>query len=149
MLDFRVSTFLTVCEYMNYTKAAEALHITQPAVTQHIHYLEKLYHIKLFQHDGKKLLLSPAGKILLRTASAIKSDEQFMKEQISRLSPSGLALRFGTTMTIGEAVISEPLASYLSRHPGDSLSLIISNTDDLLKRLQHRRYPFCPGGRQL
>ena len=36
-----------------------------------------------------------------------------MKEQISRLSPSGLALRFGTTMTIGEAVISEPLASYL------------------------------------
>ena len=136
MLDFRVSTFLTVCEYMNYTKAAEALHITQPAVTQHIHYLEKLYHIKLFQHDGKKLLLSPAGKILLRTASAIKSDEQFMKEQISRLSPSGLALRFGTTMTIGEAVISEPLASYLSRHPGDSLSLIISNTDDLLKRLR-------------
>lgn len=34
MLDFRVSTFLTVCEYMNYTKAAEALHITQPAVTR-------------------------------------------------------------------------------------------------------------------
>ena len=111
MLDHRTETFMAVCNVMNYREAAELLHITQPAVTQHIHYLEKLYHIKVFQHDGKKLLLSPAGKILLRTASAIKSDEQFMKEQISRLSPSGLALRFGTTMTIGEAVISEPLAS--------------------------------------
>ena len=135
MLDFRVNTFLAVCEYMNYTKAAEALHITQPAVSQHIRYLETLYHIKLFQHEGKKIRLSPAGEVLLRTASALKNDEQFMTEQFSRLSSPGLALRFGTTMTIGEAVISEPLASYLSRHPGDSLSLIIANTDELLKRL--------------
>ena len=40
MIDFRIDTFLAVCQYMNYTKAAEALSITQPAVTQHIHYLE-------------------------------------------------------------------------------------------------------------
>lgn len=43
MLDFRMQTFLTVCEEMNYTKAAERLHITQPAVSQHIHYLEQHY----------------------------------------------------------------------------------------------------------
>ena len=41
MLDFRMETFLTVCKYMNFTHAAEALGLTQPAVSQHIQYLEK------------------------------------------------------------------------------------------------------------
>ena len=41
MLDYRMNTFLTVCDTMNYRKAAELLHITQPAVTQHIQFLEK------------------------------------------------------------------------------------------------------------
>ena len=43
MLDFRMDTFLEVCRSMNFTRAAQTLHITQPAVSQHIHYLEKLY----------------------------------------------------------------------------------------------------------
>ena len=41
MLDFRMETFLTVCEYMNFTHAAEKLNLTQPAVSQHIKYLKK------------------------------------------------------------------------------------------------------------
>ena len=48
MLDFRINTFLTVCEYMNFTKAAQILCITQPAVSQHIKYLEKIYDTKFF-----------------------------------------------------------------------------------------------------
>ena len=41
MLDFRMETFLKVCEYMNFTHAAHDLNLTQPAVSQHIKYLEK------------------------------------------------------------------------------------------------------------
>ncbi len=41
MLDFRIKTFLAVCRAMNFTRAAEALHITQPAVSQHIRALEE------------------------------------------------------------------------------------------------------------
>ena len=41
MLDYRIHTFLKVCETLNYTLAAKQLHITQPAVSQHIHYLEQ------------------------------------------------------------------------------------------------------------
>ena len=40
MLDYRVTTFLAVCDTMNFTKAAQRLNITQPAVSQHIRYLE-------------------------------------------------------------------------------------------------------------
>ena len=43
MLDHRTETFMAVCSVMNYREAAELLHITQPAVTQHIQFLEKEY----------------------------------------------------------------------------------------------------------
>ena len=52
MLDFRVETFLTVCQTMNFTRAAEQLHITQPAVSQHIRALEEEYGTKLFTYRG-------------------------------------------------------------------------------------------------
>jgi hypothetical protein len=48
MLDFRIKTFIAVCKYMNYTKASEKLNLTQPCVSQHIHYLEDYYGVKLF-----------------------------------------------------------------------------------------------------
>ena len=48
MQDFRVKTFLTVCRTLNYTRAAEELALTQPAVSQHITYLEREYGAKLF-----------------------------------------------------------------------------------------------------
>ena len=40
MIDYRVKTFLTLCNFMNYRKTAQVLNMTQPAVTQHIHFLE-------------------------------------------------------------------------------------------------------------
>ena len=55
MLDFRMETFLTVCDYMNFTHAARHLNLTQPAVSQHIKYLEKTYDTVLFIRDKKKL----------------------------------------------------------------------------------------------
>lgn len=48
MLDHRTETFMTVCNVMNYREAAELLHITQPAVTQHIQFLEKNMSVAFF-----------------------------------------------------------------------------------------------------
>ena len=64
MQDFRVKTFLTVCRTLNYTRAAEELALTQPAVSQHITYLEREYGAKLFTYHRKKLELTPAGRVL-------------------------------------------------------------------------------------
>lgn len=102
MLDFRIYTFLTVCATMNFTKAAEQLHITQPAVSQHIRYLEELYQTKLFVHEGKKIRLSPAGEILLHTATTLKNDENVLFEQMHQPELDAVPLHFGVTMTIGE-----------------------------------------------
>lgn len=58
MQDFRMETFLAVCRNLNYTKAAEELCITQPAVSQHIRHLEEYYGTRLFVSEGKKMVLT-------------------------------------------------------------------------------------------
>ena len=82
MIDNRIYTFLDVCKTMNYTRAAENLHITQPAVTQHIHYLERVYGVVLFQLQGKKLLLTHEGEMLHQMASAICVDERQIRKEL-------------------------------------------------------------------
>ena len=62
MLDFRIHTFLAVCRHMNFTRAAEELHITQPGVSRHIHQLEEAYGVRLFAYEGKKAVLTEAGR---------------------------------------------------------------------------------------
>ena len=58
MIDTRIETFLTLCRVMNYRKTAELLNMTQPAVTQHIHFLEEQYGCKLFSYDRRTLTMT-------------------------------------------------------------------------------------------
>lgn len=62
MQDFRMDTFLTVCKYMNYTKAAKELNLTQPAVSQHIHFLEQTYGVELLHIMGKEWSLQEQAR---------------------------------------------------------------------------------------
>ena len=61
MVDYRIETFLLLCELMNYRKTAEALRITQPAVTQQIHFLERQYGCKLFDYRNHQLTKTDAA----------------------------------------------------------------------------------------
>ena len=82
MLDFRVNTFLEVCRCMNFTKAAEQLNITQPAVSQHIHFLENEYGVKLFELEGKKIYLTRAGESLKTSLQQMTNDTENLKKKI-------------------------------------------------------------------
>ena len=95
MIDFRIDTFLAVCQYMNYTKAAEALSITQPAVTQHIHYLEEHFGVKLFQFQGKRPVLTEAGQLLRDAATTLKHDEIYLREKLLDTTKRGKLLALG------------------------------------------------------
>ena len=80
MLDFRINTFLCVCQTMNYTKAAAQLNITQPAVSSHIHYLEDYYGTSLFLYRNKKLYLTRQGEILKERLQTMQNDEVQLKQ---------------------------------------------------------------------
>ena len=64
MLDYRLQTFLTLCETCNYTKTAQKLNMTQPAVSQHIQFLENYYQVILISGKGKNFSLTEEGKSL-------------------------------------------------------------------------------------
>ena len=112
MLDFRMETFLAVCRYMNFTRAAEKLNITQPAVSQHIRFLEKHYNTKLFRYEGKKLELTEAGEILKNASLTMMHDETAMQDEMKRAGESE-ELRFGATRTVGDVLGGKMIFNYL------------------------------------
>lgn len=135
MLDFRINTFITVCEYMNFTKAAEKLNITQPAVSQHIRYLENEYNTKLFEFKGKKMKLTKSGEFILNIAITMKHDEIHLKEQIKLGINKNRNITFGATLTIGEFLIPPQVCNYLKENQNVSLKMLIANTSELLEKL--------------
>ncbi len=143
MLDFRVNTFLTVCKYMNYTHAAEELHITQPAVSQHIRFLENEYNTKLFMQEGKKLFLTDSGRIFYEKMNLLKNDELKLMETLSTTNDGLKDISFGVTMTIGEYVIAEPISKYLNSHPEVNFKIHFGNTQELLKSLEEGEIDFA------
>ena len=137
MLDFRTETFLTVCQTMNFTAAAKQLNITQPAVSQHIHFLEEQYNTSLFIYRNKQLFLTRSGEILRKHLLTMKNDEKAIMEEL-RSSYYGIeSLSIGVTMTIGEYAIVDKLAGFLIRHPEINVHLHYGNTSQLLNLLDN------------
>ena len=113
MLDHRTETFMAVCNVMNYREAAELLHITQPAVTQHIQFLEKEYGCRLFIYENRKLIKTPAAQMLEDYLRSVQQRENFLREKIKN---NGLReLRIGATKTIGDCVITDRIHDFLNQ----------------------------------
>lgn len=143
MLDFRIETFLKVCEYMNFTHAAEALCMTQPAVSQHIKYLEEKYEQPLFIRDKKKLYLTPAGEILKSTLETMRNDENTMKNRMKESMIGKRIITFGVTMTIGGYTIIPSLIDFIKSNPDTEVNIKYGNTQTLLSYLQEGSIDFA------
>ena len=137
MLDFRIETFLTVCQTMNFTAAAKQLNITQPAVSQHIHFLEEEYKTSLFIYRNKQLFLTHSGEILYKHMLTMKNDEKAIMEELKSNCDGTETLSIGVTMTIGEYAIVDKLANFLIRHPEINIHLHYGNTAQLLHLLDN------------
>ncbi len=135
MLDYRINTFIKLCETLNYTKAAALLHITQPAVSQHIKYLENYYGIKLFQRNGKKLILTPQGEKLKQGLILMQENEYLLERNLHDVAKE--TIRFGATMSVGAFMLGEHLADYMIKHPQANIQVRVSNTVDLLNDLKN------------
>lgn len=140
MLDPRWNTFLVLCETMNYTRAAERLCLTQPAVTHHIHYLEQYYGCRLFSYEGKVLRLTGAGLRLREFTRSMSYNSQKIEEVMAAETP--ISLRVGTSRTIGEYVIAPKVERFLRAHPEADFSLLVDNTQVLLRALEEGQMDF-------
>ena len=136
MLDFRIETFLEVCKDMNFTKAAQKLNLTQPAVSQHIRWLEENCGAKLFLYQGKKLMLTEAGELLKSSAATMKHDIACLKEKMQESAVKKRELKMGLTLTIADFDAGKSIASYLMQDEAVSMRISVGNTQELLKELE-------------
>ena len=141
MLDPRWNTFLVLCETMNYTRAAEQLCLTQPAVTHHIHYLEDHYGCRLFSYEGKILRLTEAGMRLREFTRSMAYNSK--KVEATMAAPAPISLRVGASKTIGEYVIAPRVERFLRSQPEASFSLLVDNTQVLLRALEAGQLDFA------
>jgi DNA-binding transcriptional LysR family regulator len=138
-----MDTFLAVCEHMNYTRAAEALCITQPAVSQQIHMLEEYYQMKLFEYEGKSLRLTEEGNVLKQATLSAKHDEKYLIEKMRRVRLKRHTIQFGATLTVGEFLLPMRLAEYLDQEKDCDVHMVVANTHELLEKLNHGEIDFA------
>ena len=135
MLDYRTHTFLAVVRAGSFTRAAEELHVTQPAVSQHIRQLEAHYGCTLFSKTGRGVKPTRAGQLLYQALDAERNDETRLRAELDALQGEKDArppLRLGCTRTIADYVAPRLLAQHLARHPGEHVLMRTGNTAELV-----------------
>ena len=140
MFDFRLQVFNTVANRLNFTKAAEELYITQPAVTKHIHEIENYFKVKLFERKGTKIKLTQAGTILLQHTNQLFAIYRNLDFEMNNLTQnhSGI-LRIGASTTIAQYVLPKVLASFHKKFKDLKIKLTISNTESIEHALNNKQ----------
>jgi len=139
MFDFRLQVFHTVAKRLNFTKAAGELYITQPAVTKHIHEIENHFKVKLFERNGTKIKLTPAGEILLQHTDQLFTIYRNLEFEMNNLAQrhSG-KLRIGASTTVAQYVLPPVLAAFHKKFKDIKITLTINNTEQIEQALQNK-----------
>lgn len=136
MENFRLKVFRVVARHLNFSRAAEELLLTQPAVTQQIKALEDEYGVSLFDRSGGRITLTQAGECLLPYAEKLKaiSDEAYDVVAKAAGDHSG-TLALGASQTIGQYVLPNLISAFLKENPRVRVTALSGNTDETLKAL--------------
>ncbi len=137
MIDPKVATLLAVAEKRNFTKAAELLSLSQPAVSHHISQLEEEIGAKLFLRGKGQLRLTVEGEIAVKYARRMKAMYEQLKTDIADTEKHLTKLRVGITHTAESNVVAEVLARYSNQNPGIVITVITDTIKSLYDGLQN------------
>src|SRR4028119_1453575 len=127
--------FALVAEHGNLSRAAQAAHISQPAVTKAIQELEKQVGIPLLERGARGVRLTEAGTVLQEHARAIYAAEQVAEDELRSLRGlSGGTLRIGASLTIANYYLPPLVVEFHAQHPQLEL-LLSSNNTEMITRL--------------
>lgn len=125
-----LNVFITVCKYNNFTRAAEELHIAQPAVSTTIAEIEKYYNVILFERINKKIILTKIGKELLIKAKEVIADFNSF-ENLAKQAKTNTTLKIGASLTIGKTIIPSLMQRIKESFPDVTVSVYIGQTLDI------------------
>lgn len=109
--------FQAVCRHKSVTAAAQALHVSQPSVSNSIRELEREYHITLFQRVNKELLLTAEGRQVLEQTGRLLAARDALTRQMAQLRGAGQPVRVGIPPMIGTFLFPRLLQSFRFHHP--------------------------------
>lgn len=139
MENFRLKVFRVVASHLNFSRAAEELLLTQPAVTQQIKALEDEYGVSLFDRSGGRIALTPSGQALLPYAIRLKEVSDEAQNAVANASGKlGGQLSLGASQTIGQYLLPALVAGFLRENPRVSISARSGNTDAILEAVVDR-----------
>jgi DNA-binding transcriptional LysR family regulator len=134
--NFKLQVFRMVAETLNFSKAAEELHLSQPAVTSQVRSLEESLGIALFDRVGRNATLTPAGKTLL---PYVRQIETLTCDAVAALAPfgvqEGIELNLGASHTIGVYLLPKLLPAILREWPKLRIHIVIGSTSEVLNSL--------------
>lgn len=132
----QLKVFESVARQLSFSRAAEELHLTQPAVSTQVRKLQEHVGLPLFEQLGKKIHLTPAGEEMLHASRVIL--EQFRQVEDTMAQFAGVA---GGTLKVavisaGDSFFPRLLVEFARRHPGVALNLGVCNREELLEQLR-------------
>ena len=136
MADRRLQVFHAVAKHLSFTKAAEALFMTQPAVTFQIKQLEEHFNTRLFERGHGRITLTPAGDIVLDYAERILGLSAELDTRLKEMTGqiAGLLL-VGASMTIAEFLLPQVLGDFKSKYPSVVPRLFVANSGTVESRV--------------
>ncbi|QEE30606.1 LysR family transcriptional regulator [Terriglobus albidus] len=140
MIDnFRIRVFRAVAQHLSFTRAAEELLLTQPAVTQQVKLLEEELGVPLFDRGGGRISLTPGGQALLPFAERMRalSDEAIAAVAEAYGQQAG-ELIIGASQTIGQYLLPRFIAGFTAMNPKVKVCARSGNTDQMLEALLAR-----------
>jgi DNA-binding transcriptional LysR family regulator len=134
MENYRLRVFREVVAQMSFRKAAELLHLSQPAVSQQIRALEEECGARLFDRDGNQIALTEAGRVLLGYAISAAHLMEEARSALANLNHvvSG-ELHLGASTTIAQYILPRVLGGFHRQYPKVHLSLISGNTERIVE----------------
>ncbi|MEU5262855.1 LysR family transcriptional regulator [Amycolatopsis sp. NPDC021455] len=127
--------FVTVAEELHFGRAAERLHIVQPAVSQQVRRLERELEVALFSRTTRSVSLTEAGQRFLPRARAVLAAVDRAVDSVSEFRPSGALVRLGTSEGLGDR-LDALLRSFARLAPSASLELVHAPTGQRLQRVR-------------
>jgi DNA-binding transcriptional LysR family regulator len=138
MADRRLQVFHTVARLLSFTKAAESLHMTQPAVTFQVRQLEEYFNTRLFDRTHNRISLTEAGQRVYGYADRIFALYAEMENSVRDLTGevSGVLL-LGASTTIAEYMLPALLGDFKAKYPEVSIRLQVANTDGIVSMVEN------------
>ena len=139
MFDFRLKVFYTVARRLNFTKAAEELLISQPAVTKHIKELESQFNLALFDRNGNKVSLSTAGEVLLKHTEDIMEIYRQIEFDLNQFNQEFKGvLHIGSSTSITQYILPPLLARFHTIHQDVKVELLSGNSEQIEQALLNK-----------